>query len=237
MAPPTGCIVADRRGALARGLRKEIVQGRLLRVHDAPPAVYRGNPFRVEAALAYGREGDTMEVTEGGKIIAKKKAAAGETELLGHGDEPIRVVRFANRVPLQYQQSALCGQQGRDGGQLEGLRAHSSRRAALPYGPMVLIVHIASVWVPFTSESKEAIASYPEILKEIRLAVQECGRKLGTHIRKGRKIAREHQEAQLHREVSPAHRHRPAGDPGHQRQATRHGRRELRGMLERSRKI
>jgi DNA topoisomerase-6 subunit B len=43
---------------------------------------------------------------------------------------------------------------------------------------------MASVWVPFTSESKEAIASYPEVLKEIRLALQECGRKLGRHIRK-----------------------------------------------------
>ena len=40
---------------------------------------------------------------------------------------------------------------------------------------MAVLVHIASVWVPFTSESKEAIASYPEILKEMRLGLQECG--------------------------------------------------------------
>jgi DNA topoisomerase-6 subunit B len=53
---------------------------------------------------------------------------------------------------------------------------------------MVLIVHIASVWVPFTSESKEAIAHYPEIMKEIKLALQECGRRLGTHLRKRRKV-------------------------------------------------
>ena len=58
-------------------------------------------------------------------------------------------------------------------------------RGALPTGPLTIVVHMASVWVPFTSESKEAIASYPEILKEIRLALQECGRKLGLHIRKG----------------------------------------------------
>jgi DNA topoisomerase-6 subunit B len=52
----------------------------------------------------------------------------------------------------------------------------------------MLMVHIASVWVPFTSESKEAVAHYPEIIKEIKLAVQECGRKLGMHVRKQRRI-------------------------------------------------
>jgi DNA topoisomerase-6 subunit B len=45
--------------------------------------------------------------------------------------------------------------------------------------------------VPFTSESKEAIAHYPEILKEIRLALQECGRRLALHINRRR---REHEE-------------------------------------------
>ena len=64
-------------------------------------------------------------------------------------------------------------------------------RGALPSGPLTIAVHMASVWVPFTSESKEAIASYPEILKEIRLALQECGRKLGLHVRKAVRIKQE----------------------------------------------
>jgi DNA topoisomerase-6 subunit B len=59
---------------------------------------------------------------------------------------------------------------------------------------MAIIVHIASVWVPFTSESKEAIASYPEILTEIKRALQDCGRKLGIHIRKGKRLQREYQK-------------------------------------------
>jgi DNA topoisomerase-6 subunit B len=49
---------------------------------------------------------------------------------------------------------------------------------------MVVVVHMASVWVPFTSESKEAIADYDEIRKEIKLALQECGRRLGVFLRK-----------------------------------------------------
>ena len=56
---------------------------------------------------------------------------------------------------------------------------------------MALFVHIASVWVPFTSESKEAIAAYPEIMNELRLALQECGRKLATHIRAHRRAVDE----------------------------------------------
>jgi len=54
-----------------------------------------------------------------------------------------------------------------------------------------MIVHIASVWVPFTSESKEAIAHYPEIIKEIRLGLQECGRRVATHVRKVKRAADE----------------------------------------------
>jgi DNA topoisomerase-6 subunit B len=46
------------------------------------------------------------------------------------------------------------------------------------------MVHMASVWVPFTSESKEAIADYDEIRKEIKLALQECGRRLGVYLRR-----------------------------------------------------
>ena len=52
---------------------------------------------------------------------------------------------------------------------------------------------MASVWVPFTSEAKESIAHYPEIIKEIKLALQEAGRKLTHYINKTVR-AREQQE-------------------------------------------
>lgn len=53
------------------------------------------------------------------------------------------------------------------------------------------MIHMASVWVPFTSESKEAIADYDEIRKEMKLALQECGRKLGTYLRRRKRMQRE----------------------------------------------
>ena len=58
---------------------------------------------------------------------------------------------------------------------------------------MTLAIHLASVWPPFTSEAKEAIAHYPEIVKEIKLALQECGRKLGLYVNRKRR-AQEEQE-------------------------------------------
>ena len=105
-------------------------------------------------------------------------------------EELVDILRFANRVPLQYQQSACAITKSvlSIDWRSYGL---SQSKGALPAGPMVLLVHIASVWVPFTSESKEAIAAYPEIMRELRLALQDCGRKLSTHIRAHRRAVDE----------------------------------------------
>jgi len=99
----------------------------------------------------------------------------------------MRLSRIANRVPLLYQQSGCAIYKAvlETNWRSYGL---SQSKGALPRGPVMLMVHIASVWVPFTSESKEAIAHYPEIIKEIKLAVRECGRKLGIHVRRQRRI-------------------------------------------------
>jgi DNA topoisomerase-6 subunit B len=86
-------------------------------------------------------------------------------------------------------------------------------RGALPIGPMVVFVHIASVWVPFTSESKEAIASYDEILEGAALGLMECGRKLGTHVRKGKKLATSSRSATTSRCTSRTSVDRAEGHP------------------------
>ena len=125
------------------------------------PKVYRGNPFQIEVGLAYGGSWPP--------------------------DKTIELFRFANRVPLLFQRGA-CGIT--DAIVRTDWRNYllSQPKGSLPVGPMALLVHIASVWVPFTSESKEAVAHYPDIVKEIQLAAQECGRKLATFIRKRKAI-------------------------------------------------
>ena len=95
--------------------------------------------------------------------------------------QTMEVLRYANRVPLQFQQAACAITQTvmQTNWRSYGLQ---QSRGGLPRGPVSIMVHIASVWVPFTSESKEAIASYPEIQKEIRLGLQTAGRKLGMYL-------------------------------------------------------
>jgi DNA topoisomerase-6 subunit B len=161
MNPPTDCVVPIGEALLLKSVKQEI-EADFYTAVTRPPAVYRGNPFQIEAALAYG-----------GAI----------------SDEgPVQLLRFANRVPLLYQQSACAMTRAVSTVAWRGYRLSQSA-GSLPVGPAVVVVHIASVWVPFTSESKEAIAHYPEILKEVRLALQACGRRMAVHISRRRREA------------------------------------------------
>jgi DNA topoisomerase-6 subunit B len=184
LAPSTDSVVPIGQEQLVSGLR-QVVEAGFCTAVTRRPAVYRGNPFIIEAAVAYGSAPQSeKQAPEAGK--AKPPAEQAEK-----GDaQPARLIRFANRVPLQYQQSACATCKA-----VVGLNWRSyglsQARGALPTGPLTIVVHMASVWVPFTSESKEAIASYPEILREIRLALQECGRKLSAHIRRTVRIRQE----------------------------------------------
>src|SRR5881628_3022198 len=177
MAPPTNCLSPVGEKAILSGLYQQI-KGEFYTAVSRPPAVYRGNPFVIEAGLAYGRGPEHGEESQEPKPIA---LAEGETQENDH--ELARLIRYANRVPLLYQQSAcviyksVLDTTWRNYGV-------SQSKGALPSGPMVVFAHMASVWVPFTSESKEAIADYDEIRKEITLALRECGRRLGAFLRR-----------------------------------------------------
>lgn len=107
--------------------------------------------------------------------------AAMQNVNVGEG-QTMEILRFANRVPLQFQHGACAITQTimQTNWRAYGL---TQTRGAIPKGPVTLMIHIASVWVPFTSESKEAVAAYPEIQKEIRLSLQFVGRKLGIYLR------------------------------------------------------
>ncbi|MGH0032214.1 MAG: DNA topoisomerase VI subunit B, partial [Myxococcota bacterium] len=163
MAPPTDCIAPIGEDLILRALKAEVDADFYASV-TRRPAIYRGNPFLVEVGLAYG-----------GSLSA---------------EDPVTVYRYANRVPLQYQQGACAITKAVTGTDWKSYQLQQPR-GALPVGPALLMVHIASVWVPFTSESKEAIAHYPEIIKELRLGLQECGRRVATHIRKRKREADE----------------------------------------------
>jgi len=175
IAPPTDCLSPIGMELLEKGLRKEI-KAEFYCATSRAPSVYRGNPFIIEAGIAYGGE------------IPK--------------DERANILRFANRVPLLYQEGACAMAKSimETNWKPYGLQQSGD---SIPVGPAVIVVHMSSVWVPFTSESKEAIAHYNEIIKEIKLALQECGRLLGTYVRKKTRISDQMERANMFEKYIP----------------------------------
>ncbi len=158
-SPPTDCLSPIGADRILASLEQQI-DAELFVAVTRSPTVYRGNPFQVEVGIAYG-----------GDLPA---------------DDLISLYRFANRVPLLYQQGACAIHKSVLSTNWKSYGLQQSR-GALPSGPMILMAHVASVWVPFTSESKEAVAGYDEIIRELKLALQEIGRKLAQHIRQNRR--------------------------------------------------
>jgi DNA topoisomerase-6 subunit B len=146
--PVTQCLSPIGEELIARGIEKEF-EVDFIRARTRPGSVYSGHPFIVEAAIGYG-----------GKLPPDGNAT---------------ILRFANRVPLMYQQGACTITQSIAG---MNWKTYGVAQSGLPTGPVLILVHVASTSVPFTSESKDAIASIPEIEKEIVLALQDLGRDL-----------------------------------------------------------
>ncbi len=161
--PPTDCLAPIGVRQLLAGMLKG-VRAEFYAASSREAEIYRGRPFQIEAAIAFG-----------GELPA---------------DDTCRVIRFANRVPLLFQQSACSSFKAVIDTNWRNYDLQQPRTSA-PIGPLVIMIHMASVWVPFTSESKEAIADYDEIRKEMKLALMECGRKLGTYLKKRAKMRRE----------------------------------------------
>ena len=166
MRPPMDCLAPIGEEQILAGLKKEFPADFYAAVTRAPE-VYRGNPFLVEVGVAYAKPGENAE--------------------LG-ADEPVRLMRCANRAPLLYMGGACAMTEAMEGVNWKAYGLPQPK-GGLPVGPLVFFVHIASVWVPFTSESKEAIAHYPEILKELTFAMQEVGRQLSGYLSKRKRLA------------------------------------------------
>ncbi|MDO8841912.1 DNA topoisomerase VI subunit B [Methanocalculus sp.] len=148
-APPAQvCLSPIGEELIIGGLEKEFALD-FVKARSRPPGVFSGHSFVVEAAIGYG-----------GRLEAEGSA---------------KILRFANRVPLLYQQGACAITQSI---QSVNWKSYGISQSGLPVGPVMILVHIASTNVPFTSESKDAVASIPEVEREIVLALQELGRDL-----------------------------------------------------------
>ena len=161
MAPPTDCLSPIGERLIKRGLKN--VLGNLRPEFYAPPltrdpGVYAGNPFQVEVGIVFG--GDLPP------------------------DQPVEVLRFANRVPLLYQAGGCALYQAVSNVDWRRYGLEQRGGQGIPFGPAIILVHLCSTKVAFSSEAKEAVAPIDEIMTELDLALKECGRRLKTHLTK-----------------------------------------------------
>ena len=142
------------------------------------PSVFSGTPFLVEVGMVYGGN------------LPK--------------DQPIQMLRFANRVPLLYQAGgcAITKAVQSINWRLYGLEQKGGK--GTPSGPAIILIHVASTNIPFTSEAKEAIADITEIKKEIVLGLRNNAKTLARHLKKQKKRAKVSEKFDLVQKVLPA---------------------------------
>jgi DNA topoisomerase VI subunit B len=166
MKPPLDCLSPIGSSVLEKAVIKD-TKCEFVASITRPPCVYRGNPFGIEVCIGYG-----------GDLVKEKSA---------------EIVRIANRVPLIHEASACAITKAIKGVDWKHYRMDHNN--GIPTGPFIIMIHMYSTWIPYTSEGKEAIDAYPVILKEVKLAIQDCARKMGRFLAGKRK---RHLEKQRH---------------------------------------
>jgi DNA topoisomerase-6 subunit B len=153
--PPTDCLSPIGEESLRKSISAD-TKAEFIATISRKPSVYKGRPFLVECAIAFGGELPKEGVAE--------------------------KLRYANKIPLLYDAAGCAITQAIQEMSWKLYGVQNVAQNGMPMGPYVILVHVASVWVPYTSEGKSAIANYDEIIKEIKLALQDCARKLKTFL-------------------------------------------------------
>jgi len=179
MAPPTDCLSPIGEQLVRRGLKVQTqdVSPEYITTVTRPQSVWGGHPFQVEVGIVYG-----------GTLTAEAE---------------VRILRFANRVPLLYQGGGCASTVAVQDVDWRRYGLDQRGGKGMPNGPAILAIHVASTKVPFTSEAKEAIAPIDEIHKEIKLALQEAARGLGRHLAKKAKRAKVSEKFKLVTQILP----------------------------------
>ena len=175
--PPTNCLSPIEEMLIKKGLSKTI-DSRYIVTMTRVPSVSNGNPYQVEVGLIFG-----------GSMAA---------------DKHVEVLRFANRVPLMYQQGGCLLTKAIEAINWRQYGLEQAGGKGLPKGPAAILVHLASTNVQFTSEAKEALAENGEVMEEARKAIMEMGRGLKKHLQKKKKMAKTQEKFELINDILPA---------------------------------
>jgi DNA topoisomerase-6 subunit B len=161
MAPPTDCLSPIGEMLIKKSLKHQL-EGLKPEFFAPPvtrdPIVVNGNPVQVEVGMVFGGELPS--------------------------DQQVEILRFANRVPLLYQQGACVITRAIESIDWRKYGLEQRGGKGIPVGPAIVFVHVASTNVPFTSESKDAIMDIGDMRKDIENALKRCGRKLRIHLNK-----------------------------------------------------
>jgi len=177
LPPPTNCLSPIEEMLIKKGLSKTI-DSRFIATLTRPPVVSQGNPYQVEVGLIFG-----------GGMPA---------------DKPVEILRFANRVPLMYQQGGCLLTKAIESVDWRQYGLEQAGGKGVPKGPAAILIHLASTYVQFTSEAKEALADNEEVFGEVRKAALEMGRGLRRHLEKRKKMAKTKEKFELINDILPA---------------------------------
>ena len=175
--PPTSCLSPIEELLIKKGLSKTI-DSKFVTTMTRVPSVTQGNPFQVEVGLIFG---DGMAA-----------------------DKPVEILRFANRVPLMYQQGGCLLTKAIESVDWRQYGLDQAGGRGVPKGPAAILVHLASTNVQFTSEAKEALSDNETVMEEARKAMLEMGRGLRKHLEKQKKMGKTKEKFELINDIIPA---------------------------------
>ena len=182
--PPTDCLSPIEEMLIKKGLSKAI-DSRFVSTITRSPNVSHGNPFQIEVGLIFGKGMPA--------------------------DSHVEVLRFANRVPLMYQQGGCLLTKAIEEVSWKQYGLEQPGGKGLPKGPAAVLVHLASTNVQFTSEAKEALADNEVVFEEAKKAMQEMGRSLKKHLAKRKKLEKTREKFELINDILPAIAEKSAG--------------------------
>ena len=175
--PPTSCLSPIEELLIKKGLSKTI-DSKFVTTMTRAPSVTQGNPFQIEVGLIFG-EGMAA-------------------------DKPVEILRFANRVPLMYQQGGCLLTKAIESVDWRQYGLDQAGGRGVPKGPAAILVHLASTNVQFTSEAKEALSDNEVVMEEARKAMLEMGRGLRKHLEKKKKMGKTREKFELINDIIAA---------------------------------
>ena len=131
-------------------------------------------------------------ITRKAKICDHKPVVV-ETAIARLKDRPsaeeessVQLMRFANRVPLQFDKAACAITKAVESVNWRSYGL-SQQKNSIPIGPYVFAVSVTSPFITFKNASKETIDASEELVEEIRRTLMQTGQKLSRHINREKK--------------------------------------------------